>query len=396
MNSFKSEETVALPQVGRIAGGLVFDGRAFVHADVTVDGGLFGEVAPAGGAGSVESTAGDTVFDANDCYVIPGLVDIHFHGCDGADFCDGTPEALHRIARFEAARGVTSICPASMTYPFDKLAQAFANAAAFEAADGEAQLVGINMEGPYISPRRVGAQNPAYVRGADATEFARLQEAANGLVKLVDVAPEEPGNLAFIEQVSDDVCVSIAHTCASYDEASAAFEAGARNITHLYNAMPGLHHREPGVIAAGAERDDVTAEVIADGIHVHPAMVRLAFTLFGAERVVLISDTMRACGLADGVYDLGGQEVHVAGPRATLADGTLAGSVTNLMDCLRRAVQEMEIPLEDAVRAATANPARVIGAHDRGAIAAGYVADAVVLDADLQVRAVVVRGRLVA
>lgn len=309
---------------------------------------------------------------------------------------------------------MTAICPASMTFPFETLAQAFGTAAAFAGneADGMAALVGVNMEGPYISPEKVGAQNPAFVRGASVEEFDRLQQIAGGLVRLVDVAPEEPGNLEFIGRLAGrregnapasgaaqpaflPPRISIAHTCAGYACAAEAFERGARHMTHLFNAMPGLHHRKPGPIAAAAERDDVTVELICDGIHIHPAMVRLAFNLFGRDRVCLVSDTMRACGLEDGTYDLGGQDVTVRGPRATLADGTLAGSVSDLMSCLVCAVQEMEVPLEDAVRAATANPARAVGIDaERGSIARGKIADAVVLGPDLKIRHVVVRGKL--
>jgi N-acetylglucosamine-6-phosphate deacetylase len=192
------------------------------------------------------------------------------------------------------------------------------------------------------------------------------------------------------------VRVSVAHTCASYEEAAAAFEAGARHVTHLFNAMPGLHHRAPGPVAAAAEQPWVTPELICDGIHVHPAMGRLAFSLFGTNRMLFVSDSMRACGLADGTYDLGGQQVCVRGPLATLADGTIAGSVTDLMGCLRWAVREANIPLVDAVRAASTNPARALGlAGQRGTLTPGTVADAVVLDKEtLEVKHVVLRGRL--
>ena len=413
-----------LSDVKRIEGGLVFTGERFHAADVVIGGDRFSAVV-ASSDGALMAARDPAVLDATGCYVIPGLVDIHFHGCRGADLCDGTEESRRTIAAYEAARGVTAICPASMTFPFETLAQAFGAAAAFAGgeADGMAALVGINMEGPYISPEKVGAQNPAFVRGASVEEFDRLQEIVGGLIRLVDVAPEEPGNLEFIGQIAGAAAenggtaggepgdaaaarggatttggrprVSIAHTCADYACAAEAFERGARHMTHLFNAMPGLHHRKPGPIAAAAERDDVTVELICDGIHIHPAMARLAFGLFGRDRVCLISDTMRACGLDDGTYDLGGQDVTVRGPRATLADGTLAGSVSDLMRCLVCAVQEMEIPLEDAVRAATINPARAIGIDaERGSIARGKIADAVVLGPDLEVRRVVVRGKL--
>ena len=375
----------------RIVNGMVFDGQCFRERDVVVEGDRFARVEPAGATGA----AGAHDVDAQGCYVIPGLIDVHFHGAMGHDFCDAEQEGIAAIARYEASRGVTAICPTTMTLPEERLAPIVASVAEHATADDEAGIVGINMEGPYIAPDKVGAQNPAYVRSASVEEFARLQAAARGLIKLVDVAPEQPGNLDFIHNVSHDVRVSVAHTCTDYDTACAAFDAGARHMTHLYNAMPSLHHRDPGPIAAGAERNDVTAEIIADGVHIHPAMVRLAFALFGDDRMILISDSLRACGLGDGEYELGGQQFTVRGNRATIANGSLAGSVSDVMACMRTAVQRMSIPLISAVKAASVNPARALGLEgERGAIAPGYVGDAVVLDRDLNIKHVVLRGRV--
>lgn len=381
--------TAASNQVCRIEGGLVFTPDGFEPGSVCVAGERI--------VSSCEAfDAQGAVVDASGCYVVPGFIDLHFHGCVGADFSDGDLLGLHRIAAHEARVGVTAICPASMTLPEEILAEAFVTARRFAPAEGEAALVGINMEGPYISPGKVGAQNPKHVRPAGTAEFARLQEAAGGLIKIVDVAPEMPGNLAFIEAVSAHVRVSLAHTCADFDCACEAFAKGARHLTHLYNAMPSLHHRDPGPIAAGIDYPGVMAEIIADGVHVHPAMVRLAFDAFGPERMVLISDSLRASGLGDGRYELGGQEFIVNGNRATLTDGTLAGSVSSLSDCLRTAVLDMGIPLVYAVRAASLNPARALGIDsDRGTLDSGKVADVVLLDEGLRIRSVILRGRRV-
>ena len=380
----------------RIANGKVFDGQCFRERDMVVEGRAFSSIEASGGEAWGACGAADTL-DASGCYVIPGLIDVHFHGAMGHDFCDASDEGISAIAAYEASRGVTSICPTTMTLPEERLAPIVASVAAHEAAAGEAGIVGINMEGPYIAPDKVGAQNPAYVRSASIEEFGRLQQQAKGLIKLVDVAPEQPGNLEFIRQVSHDVRVSVAHTCSGYDDACAAFDAGARHMTHLFNAMPALHHREPGPIAAGAERNDVTAEIIADGVHIHPAMVRLAFALFGDDRMILISDSLRACGLGDGEYELGGQQFFVKGNRATIANGSLAGSVSDVMACMRTAVRSMGIPLTSAVKAATVNPARALGLDGKlGAIAPGYQADAVVLDRDLNIKHVVLRGKALA
>lgn len=380
----------------RIANGKVFDGQCFRERDVVVEGQTFSSIETSGDVACGAGGAADAL-DASECYVIPGLIDVHFHGAMGHDFCDASDEGISAIAAYEASRGVTSICPTTMTLPEERLAPIVASVAAHEAAAGEAGIVGINMEGPYIAPDKVGAQNPAYVRSASIEEFGRLQHQAKGLIKLVDVAPEQPGNLEFIRQMSHDVRVSVAHTCTGYDDACAAFDAGARHMTHLFNAMPALHHREPGPIAAGAERNDVTAEIIADGVHIHPAMVRLAFALFGDDRMILISDSLRACGLGDGEYELGGQQFFVKGNRATIANGSLAGSVSDVMACMRTAVRTMGIPLTSAVKAATVNPARALGLDGKlGAIAPGYQADAVVLDRDLNIKHVVLRGKVIA
>ena len=354
----------------RIVNGSVFDGDGFVERDVFAAEGRF-----------VEEVEGEgDVLDASGCYVIPGLVDLHFHGSAGADMSDGDLEGLHRMGAYEASRGVTAMCPATMTLPEDVLMRAAQAAAAYEPAANEAALVGINMEGPFISPSKVGAQNPEYVRNPGVEEFRRLQEAAGGLFKIVDIAPEEPGADEFIRELSGEVRISLAHTCTDYDTAAHAFELGARHLTHLFNAMDPMHHRKPGPIPAAAERDDVTPEIIADGIHIHPAMVRLAFNMFGDDRMILISDTLRAAGLEDGTYDLGGQDVTVRGYVATIENGALAGSVSDLMRCVQVAVRDMDIPLESAVKAASTNPARALGLADRGSIASGYVADAVLLN----------------
>ena len=374
----------------RIINGSVFVGEGFVERDVFVAEGRFvGEAARAEG--------GQTV-DAAGCYVIPGLVDLHFHGSAGADISDGDLAGLHRMGAYEASRGVTAMCPATMTLPEDVLMRAAQAAAAYEPAADEAALVGINMEGPFISPSKVGAQNPDYVRNPSAEEFRRLQEAAGGLFKLVDIAPEEPGAEEFIREMANEVRISLAHTCTDYETAARAFKLGARQLTHLYNAMDPMHHRKPGPIPAAVEHGEVTAEIIADGVHIHPAMVRLAFQLFGDNRMILISDTLRAAGLEDGTYDLGGQDVTVRGPVATIDNGALAGSVSDLMRCLTVAVRDMGIPLASAVKAASANPARALGLDaERGAIEPGKVADAVLLDKEtLDLRAVVLRGELLA
>lgn len=331
--------------------------------------------------------------DATGLYAVPGLVDIHFHGCMGDDFCDAKDDTIKNIANYEARAGITSICPATMTVSKGELKEIMKKAAMYDNKDG-ARLVGINMEGPFISEAKKGAQSPKYILNPDADLFDELYELSGNLIKLIDIAPEKDGAMDFINRVKDKVVVSIAHTMADYDTASQAFEEGASHVTHLYNAMPPFTHREPGVIGAAIDNDTVCVELICDGIHIHPAVVRATFKMFGNERVIFISDSMRACGLNDGEYTLGGQKVFVTGRKAVLEDGTIAGSVTNLFECMKRAVQDMHIRLEDAVAAATINPAKRIGIYDMvGSIENGKYADLVLMDKSLKIKAVYVHGK---
>lgn len=334
------------------------------------------------------------VIDGEGLFAIPGLVDLHLHGALGGDASDGSLRALEQMAVYELSRGVTSICPTTMTIPLDELKCAVQkiNELAKTANAKCSRIIGINMEGPFISPAKKGAQKAEDILKADVKTFHELNKASGKLIKLVDLAPEMDGALEFIDQVKDEVRVSLAHTNANYDEASSAFASGAKHVTHLYNAMPSLHHREPGVIGAAFDNADVKCELIVDGVHSHPAVVRASFAMFGYERIILISDSMRATGLADGEYTLGGQKVIVKGNEARLEDGTIAGSVTNLMNCLRKAVS-FGIPLGQAVYSASTNPAIALGMEDKiGSLEKGKIADFVLLDKDLQIKAIYFAG----
>lgn len=370
--------------------------EGFVEKDVYIENGYFTEKAADSGETEGADAAG-TVIDAAGDYLIPGLVDVHFHGCAGYDFSDGTKEALAAIGAYEVKNGITSICPASMTLPEETLAAVCENAYAYagECKTG-ARLCGIHLEGPFISMEKKGAQNPAYIKKPDAAMFERLQKAANGLVRLITIAPEVAGAEAFIRELADKVHISIGHTCCDYDTARAAFALGADHVTHFYNAMPLFTHRAPGVFGAAYDAKHVMPELICDGIHIDPSAVRIAFGLFGKERMILISDSMMATGMEDGTYALGGLPVTVHGNLAALEDGTIAGSVTNLMDCMRTAVS-MGIPLETAVRCATYNPAKSIGVDGVcGSIEAGKYGDCVLLSKEnLSTTAVILGGELV-
>ena len=342
-------------------------------------------------------TESDDILDASDCYVIPGLTDVHFHGCVNHDFCDADFEGVHTMAQYELQNGVTTICPATMTLGADTLSAICKNGAAYHNANPEdgAELIGINLEGPFIAMSKKGAQNPAFVQKANPELLKHLQEDAEGLVRLVTIAPEEEGALDCIRKCSSEYHFSLGHTASDYDTASKAFQAGADHATHLYNAMPPFVHRAPGVIGAAFDAPQAKVELICDGIHIHPSVIRATFQLFGDDRVVLISDSMMATGMPDGDYSLGGLPTKLVGHKVTLEDGTIAGSATNLMDCMRNVVS-FGVPLESAIKAAAWNPVNSIGmTKDYGSIETGKKANLVILDKNLQIRHIIHDGRLV-
>ena len=370
--------------------------KKFTDGGIVIKDGTIEQVYTEGNRPQTE----DEILDGKGMYAIPGLIDLHFHGCKGDDFCDGSRDAIVRIAEYEASVGVTAIAPATMTLPVEELEQILHTAAEYKKgphSKKEADFVGINMEGPFISPAKKGAQDERNIIPCDVKVCERFLKASEGLVKFMGIAPEESENaVAFIEEVKDKVNVSLAHTNADYDTAMAAFNAGADHAVHLYNAMPAFTHRAPGVIGAVYDSKHVMAEIICDGVHIHPAAVRATFEMMGEDRMILISDSMRAAGMPDGSYTLGGLDVNVVGNRATLAsDGAIAGSVTNLMDCMKTAVKTMNIPLETAVACATINPAKSLGIDaEYGSIRAGKKAHIVLMDQELNVQQVIKDGEL--
>ena len=350
--------------------------------------GKFGQILP-------EEVPADAI-DLGRATVIPGLVEVHSHGNSGADFSDGDYEGLKAMAKFFAQCGATSFAPASMTLPYDVLSKAFATAKQLrdEAPEGHSRIMGIQMEGPYFSYKKRGAQNADYLKEPDFAGFKKLYDDCGGLVRIVDIAPELPGAEAFIAQAKDLCTVSIAHTDSDYDHASAAVKAGVTHLTHLYNAMPSIHHRNPGVIPACVENENVQAEIICDGYHIHPASVRLAFTMF-KNRMVLVSDSGRCAGQPEGYqFDLGGQMAEIRGGVAKLVGSdTIACSASNLWVCLSNTIS-WGVPEEEAVRAASYNPAKALGVHDKvGSIETGKLADFVITNADYSEKRVFIGGK---
>lgn len=359
-----------------------------VRADVAIEGERISKIG---------DLSGEDELDLTDMTVMPGLIDIHIHGCGGADAGDATPEALETMSQTLVKNGITSFCPASMTLSFEELTKIFANIDEMKNKVGGAYIHGANMEGPYIAMSKKGAQNPLYVRNPDKEEFKRLFDGCNGSIKVVDIAPECDGGDEFIKEIQPICPVSIAHTDSGYDEAVHAIELGVRHITHLFNAQSGLHHRKPGVVGAAfdvGKEKGVRAELICDGFHIHPATLRIAFRAMGEDGTVIVSDSMKAAGCPDGDYDLGGQPVYVRDGKALLADGTIAASTSNVYKELKNVIS-FGIPEKQAVKSATINPAKAIRAdRETGSIEEGKLADILVVDKDYNIRLVIVKGKI--
>ncbi|HMM31662.1 MAG TPA: N-acetylglucosamine-6-phosphate deacetylase [Clostridia bacterium] len=364
-----------------VKNAFVFLNGRFVRADVRFEKRIE----------EIGTLSGDGL-DATGLYLVPGLVDVHTHGAMGADTCDAVENGLKEMARFYASRGVSSFCATSMTYDEETLTGVMREAGAYKGGGDAAKCVGINMEGPFISPKKKGAQDAKNIFSPDYAMFERLNNAANGRIRLVDVAPETEGAMEFIKEASKVCAVSLAHTAADYDTAMRAFYNGANHVTHLYNAMEPFLHRSPGVVGAAFDAG-AYVELICDGIHLHPAVIRASFALYGANRVCLVSDSMRSAGLPDGEYELGGQPVFVKEGKATLADGTIAGSSTNVLTALQNCVA-FGIPKEQALIAATLTPARSIGLDGEiGSIEQGKLADLLLTDESFNLKTVFIEGR---
>jgi len=358
-----------------------------INADIALEGEYITQIGP-------EIRGDDDRINLSGCMILPGLVDLHIHGCAGADSLDNTQEALHAMSVCLANLGITSFCPTTMTIPFSQLQPVLENVRDFMLGDPiGARVVGVHLEGPFISREKCCAHHPEHVQSPDWKAFQGLAEAFPGMIRIVDVAPENPGAMDFIQKARDICTVSLSHSAADYDTAARSFSQGVTHATHLFNAMNGIHHRSPGAVCAVFDNDQVMAELICDGVHVHPSVLRLACRMLGEDRSIIVSDSMRAAGLPDGAYDLGGQEIQVRDGKTNYADGRLAGSTSNIYQEFLYLLR-IGIPWKQAVKSATINPARQLGLDDMiGSIRVGKYADLLVVDQSMAIRSVYIHGK---
>ncbi len=382
---------------------ILTNGTIFAESEEITDGYIRiaeGKIAEFGPASRLQDTKGCNVITLpQGSWIIPGMIDVHIHGVDGADTMDATTQALDKMAAALPREGTTCFLATTITQSKESIERALANAADYIAnhhAPGKAECVGIHLEGPFLSPGRAGAQPTEYIIHPSVELFRRWQSIAEGHIKLVTLAPEEEGGLELTKYLRDTgVIASIGHSDASYDECVEAIRAGASHVTHLYNGMRGLHHRDPGVVGAAFLREELMVELIADGIHSRPEMVKLAFDEITSDRMILITDSMRAKCLKKGTYDLGGQTVYVTGKEARLSDGTLAGSILKMKDAIQNIKEFTRCSIPQLIQMSASNAAKELGLFERkGSIAVGKDADLVVMNDEWEVQMTLCSGKI--
>ncbi|WP_057915035.1 N-acetylglucosamine-6-phosphate deacetylase [Peribacillus muralis] len=370
--------------------------ETYKNGYIKIEGGQIAEVGPASQCKHDEDA--EVINLSSEYQVIPGAIDVHIHGAAKADAMDATSEALTTMAKTLPKEGTTSFLATTMTQSEDAIETALLNAGTYikDQNDDHAEIVGIHLEGPFISPARKGAQPVDFIIDPNVSLFKRWQLLAQNHIKLVTLAPEQPNGLELARHLKETgVVASIGHSDATYDQISEAIEAGTTHVTHLYNGMRGLHHREPGVLGAAYLRDELFVELIADGIHCRPEMVKLAFDQITSDRMILITDSLRAKWLEKGTYDLGGQDVYVDETKATLPDGTLAGSILKMNDAIKNTMQYTGCSMTDIIKMTAENPAKQLRIFDKkGSIRVGKDADLVILNEDLDVEMTFCRGKL--
>ncbi len=365
-------------------------GDRWVYGSVVIDDGRI-----------IGITSGDAVgnnvnvIDADGGCVLPGLIDCHIHGANGSDFMDGTQEAILSLARYCASVGTTGFAGTTVTASPDRLRTALETAASYERPHDAAQLLGVHVEGPFINPVKKGAQYEPAIRLPDAAELTDLYNILGDNLRILTLAPEMPGSEAVIDFCrAHGITAAVGHSDADFDQAVAAFQRGISHVTHTFNGMRGLHHREPGVLGAVLASEGLFTELVADGVHVHPGAMRILSRL-NRSRIVLVTDSVQAAGLPDGRYSLGDMEIFVTEGRANLADGTIAGSTLTMLQAVKNMVELVGVSLLEAVRMASSNPAETLGLPTKGRIAPGYDADLLVTDSALRLTHTIVAGQVV-
>lgn len=383
---------------------LLVHGNAVLETDIAekiyifIEEGKLKEVGPISALPS-NLKAQKTITIPKGLSVVPGFIDVHIHGTAGADTMDATLEALSTMASALPTEGTTSFLATTITQKHENIEKALMNASEYihhENKSGKAEVLGVHLEGPFINSKRAGAQPKEYISLPDIELFKQWQELAGGTIKLVTVAPELANGTEFIRYLhKNNIIASIGHSDAVFDEVEKAVRAGAKQVTHLFNGMRGIHHREPGVAGSAFLFKELMVEMIADGIHVHPEMMKLVIQTKGTDGTILITDAMRAKCLKNGTYDLGGQAVSVADGQALLADGTLAGSIIKMNDSVKNTITAANISLLQAVQMASMNPAKQLNIYDRkGSITVGKDADLAILTNDYKVSLTICRGEI--
>lgn len=331
------------------------------------------------------------LYDVKGHYVSPGFIDIHTHGAMGHDVMDGEGEGIEVIAKSFATHGVTGFLPTTMTMDIGRIEKAL-DYIQKSVVFGGSKILGCHLEGPFISPLNAGAQNPSFIQKPDFQLLEKFKES----IKLVTIAPELTDAEDFIRKcVEHNIVVSIGHSCGTYEDAINAIRIGARSISHTFNAMTPLNHRKPGIVGAAFDKDEVFCELIADNIHVHPAIQRILLQIKGIDKVILVTDSMRACGMTNGVYDLGGQTVVVEKDSAKLENGTLAGSILSINNGLKNFKTNTGISIIEAVKTVTENPAKLLKMGDTiGSIKIGNDSDLVIHDEDFSILYTFINGKL--
>lgn len=336
--------------------------------------------------------------DAEGLFIAPGFIDMHIHGGNGYETLDGSSKSIREIAAFHVKGGTTSFLATVAPAPKSKLEKALSiiNALTMRNSDG-AQLIGAHMEGPYINSARSGAINPSYLRDVNIKEMVEFISLCEGSLKMVTVAPELPGCTEMIQMLAQEgIIVAAGHSEATYEIALSSFKAGVKHAIHLFNASAPLHHREPGLVGAVLANKEINAEIIADGHHLHPSMLKLLGSVKGNRGLTLATDAISAAGMPDGEYTFNGRKVSMEGKKITLPNGTMAGSSLTMIEAVKNMVKMAEIPLHEAIRMASLNPARLLGKESvKGALAPGMDADIVLLDKDLNVKMTMVNGEVV-